>query len=448
MALSLAELEKDYKKWEAGKAKQAEMANKSNQPAPTFRKVPTLDELSRKQANDRVAETSKQAEKNMRAKERNNVSGVMGDNNASRYNSRFSLDKEVQKDAGRNLSQMAINNAMAQEEEARYNAERIEESRARREASRKRIEDEVKAIQNKGDLASQEEFDRYDELLNTAQGRGFIEHDSPYLVSREKYNQLAKTTNIENDIAPLAMAYSNDAATRGRGVRAIEGMGYNSVDDYVDQLSKRYELTPDEIKDVYKTYQSNKTRAQEEQMANKMYDYGQKHPVLGGTLSALASPASGVEGYYNTAANILTGDDRNQSHLLSSITEEAKRGGAESYDSKAAQNAYNFIVGGAGMALNAKGGLPAIAAMGGNTANDAMNMAIERGVAPEQAAAYGLLAGAADTAFNAKGFNAIEDRLKKEAITSLKESAKGWAKDVARNLAAGACGHQPVSRSG
>lgn len=425
------DIEKVWKNVERGKQVQSEMKTKANSAPAKHRTVPTKEQAEHEKINERVNEMAKETEKNLRAQDMANISRKLGDNNTTRYNSRFSLDKPTQKDAGQKLSQLSYTRALERQEKAKKNAERTAEANAHRENDRQRIENEVKAIQAKGDMASQEELDRYDELLKTAEKRGFIEHDSPYLVSREKYNQLKQGTNLDGDLEPLAMAYSTDQGTRGRGVRAIEGMGYNSVDDYVDQLSKRYELTPDEVRDVVKTYQSNKTRAQERQAAIKMYEYGQKHPIAGGVLSALASPASGVEGYYNVAANMLTGDNRNQSNLLSNITEYSKQGGAEHYDSKAAQNAYNFIVGGAGMALNARGGgLPAIASMSGNTANEAMNMAIERGVTPEQAAAYGALAGGADTVFNAIGFNAIEDRLKAETVKGVK--------DVLKNLGAGA----------
>ena len=477
MAYSLEDLDRLAKWWNNGQQKVKEEMAKSSLPAPKYgNTVPTLEEVSRRklaEGTDSASMSLKRAEKEKRNKELNNVAMQTGTNSYQQYSKRYNLDtsarkefdfdaadkriKEIQakgtsatidelnemdklftqaQEAGERQAIKDKSDAeMKQKEAAREyqkkNADRIAESKARETNRRNRIESEVKAIQNKGDMASMEEMERLNSLLNLAEKKGYVEKEKKdYLVPREKYEQMKQSTNLEKDIAPLAVALSTDAATRGRGTRAIQEMGYNSVNDYVQQMSRRYELTPDEVKDVVKTYQSDKTREQEQLVADKMYSLGRKHPGIGGAISALNSPASGVEGWYNNLANMTTGDDRNQSNLLGNITNESKRGGAESFNSPGAQNIYNFAVGGAGMALNAQGGLPAIAAMGGNTANEAMNSAIARGISPEQAAAYGMTAGLGDTVFNAMGFNAIDDALKSQTVRTVG--------DVLRNLGVGA----------
>ena len=368
--------------------------------------------------------------KQERAKELNNVSKNLGANDIARYNRQFSLDKPMQDIDMDKLKQAQYNKARNDKKVAEMEADRKAEADARKSANRKRVESEVKALQSKGDMRTMQEDERLNFLLESADKRGMVNKKNPYLVSRDRYDSLMQSGRLANDIEPLAMALATEQGTSGRGVRAIKEMGYNSVNDYIDQLSKRYELTPDEVRDVVKTYNADRLSKQEEQEYNALYNYGQEHPAKGSALSVLAAPAAGVEGWYNTAANAITGDDRNQSAIFSNITNAPKEGVLDTIDSNAGKMAYNIGVGGAGLALNAKGGLGAIAAMGGNASNEAMNAAIERGVAPEKAAQLGMLAGVADTAFNAQGFNAIDDALKADTVKSVR--------DFVRNLGVGA----------
>lgn len=374
-----------------------------------------------------------------RAKELNNVSKNLGANDIARYNRQFSLDKPMQDIDMDKLRQAQYNKARNDKKMAEMEADRKAEADARQSANRKRVESEVKALQSKGDMRTMQEDERLNFLLESADKRGMVNKKNPYLVSRDRYDSLMQSGRLANDIEPLAMALSNGSGAQMAGTRQILSKGYNSVDDYIDQLSKRYELTPDEVRDVVKTYNADRLNKQEEQEYNALYNYGQEHPAKGSALSILAAPAAGVEGWYNTAANAITGDDRNQSAIFSNITNAPKEGVLDTIDSNAGKMAYNIGVGGAGLALNAKGGLGAIAAMGGNASNEAMNAAIERGVAPEKAAQLGMLAGAADTAFNAQGFNAIDDALKTETVKTVKDFFKnvavGAGTEAAENVA-------------
>jgi hypothetical protein len=473
MAFSREEIDRIAKWWNNGKQLVQNEMQKQSMPAPKYgNTIPKLETLRRSQimqgtdpasmsikaaqsqdlkAIDRrnldrkqEARLKKQIKqenqiRQERAKELNNVSKNLGANDIARYNRQFSLDKPMQDIDMDKLRQAQYNKARNDKKMAEMEADRKAEADARKSANRKRVESEVKSLQSKGDMRTMQEDERLNFLLESADKRGMVNKKNPYLVSRDRYDSLMQSGRLANDIEPLAMALSNGSGAQMAGTRQILSKGYNSVDDYIDQLSKRYELTPDEVRDVVKTYNADRLNKQEEQEYNALYNYGQEHPAKGSALSVLAAPAAGVEGWYNTAANAITGDDRNQSAIFSNITNAPKEGVLDTIDSNAGKMFYNIGVGGAGLALNAKGGLGAIAAMGGNASNEAMNAAIERGVAPEKAAQLGMLAGAADTAFNAQGFNAIDDALKTETVKTVKDFFKnvavGAGTEAAENVA-------------
>lgn len=255
-----------------------------------------------------------------------------------------------------------------------------------------------------------------------------------WLVSRDKYDTLMQNQQMRSDIDALAMAYANDQGTRGRGIRALQNKGYRNVNDYVQQLSRRYELTEDELNDIVKTYMSDREQEQSQKLYNKLYNLGQENEAIGTILPMLTKGMSGVEGYYNVLANAMTGDERNQSHLMNALATGSQAGVADEIDNDLARGAYNLGVGAGGAVFNALGGGMGIAAQSGNAANEAMNSAIERGVDPRQAAAYGMVAGLTDYLFNRKGFEAIEKRLVQKARGSWWNILKQSGKNAAANF--------------
>ena len=128
--LTLEDVTKYINSYDNGKQKMQEEKNKRTNAAPinqTIKRIPTLEETSRK---SREAEEQRSALK------------VQAENKAR--------------------------------QEATPNYDRIEEDRMRREASKRRIDNEMKQIEAMGMDASQTDLNRYNQLYNTAENRGFL----------------------------------------------------------------------------------------------------------------------------------------------------------------------------------------------------------------------------------------------------------------------------------
>ena len=477
-----ADIEKIWKNVDRGNEKQAEMKAKANDKTPArFNKVPTKEELSRRNLAEGLDSASKSLNKDLksidrrnltreeeaklkkqereektakqaRAKELNNVSKNMGDTNADRYNSRLSLNKPTNNNKVNDQISVSYNKANKKEEipeikrnldkEAKNYFNTKDKTRENMLNNRKNEKQFVKDMANTYGYSKDEVKDYLKDYKNQALM-------TDYLVSRDRYDQLMQDGRFRNAFEPLAKALSTSQGTKGRGVREIEGMGYNSVNDYIDQLSKRYELTSDEIKDIYKTYSSDREKAQAEKLSEGMYKLGQKNKVMGTLMPLTYKGAAGVEGWYNVLNSLTTGDDRNQSHIFNAMANASQQGVADTMDSELAKNIYNFGVGGASAAMNAAAGAMGIAAQSGNAANEALNSAIERGINPLQAGVYGGLAGGSDYLFNRVGFNAIEQSIGQQSITNAKgivlkaltnfgiEGAENVAQDAVQSVADG-----------
>ena len=126
MAFSLEELQRIRKQYDEGRQKKQEEIAKKTNAAPEYRELPSLSRDTR-----RSRETEEQ---------------------------RSALQVQA-------------------ENKANPNYDRIEEDRMRREVAQKRIENEMKQIEAMGMDASQTDLNRYNQLYNTAEGRGFIGND-------------------------------------------------------------------------------------------------------------------------------------------------------------------------------------------------------------------------------------------------------------------------------
>jgi len=433
-------MEENQQRMHEEKAKQTNAAPKYGY------KLPTLGEISRKkviegtdaasmslktQNADRKAEAeAKKLAREQRANQKNlnNANRTM----VQQYNSRFSLDKPILNNAKENLSNAMIRNAYEGKNSTKTANSKILDSDTLND-----LDAEAKAIQAKGISASQTELDRLQEIYDLVQqsndetDRINRANGGNHVVNNDRYNQLMSDSRFSNEIEALAMAEVNDAGTRGRGIRRLNDMGYKSANEYLEQLSRRYELSKDEIQDIVKTYQSNKTRAQEQKEADVLYNVAQKHPVLGSGMSLAGDIGGAVEGGYNVLAGALTNDERNLSNTFSTLRNAPRQGVADNIDNNVARGAYQMGMGLGDLGVGILTGNPALM-MAGNTANDAMATAVQNGADVRRAAIYGAGAGAVDFVTNKIGL----DKAKELAIDSL--ATTGIKRALATNAIAGA----------
>ena len=177
-----------------------------------------------------------------------------------------------------------------------------------------------RGLQNRGLSAlDQKRLREIDSLLENNDKAVKASKTDNYLVHRDRYNELMKDSQMQKDIDALAMAYSTSEGTRGRGVRALQTMGYRNSKEYAESLAKKYGLTKEQIDDIVKTYTSDKTNQQTQELGRKSVEFADKHPVLGTVGSALlGTTGSAVEGAYNALAG-LTNDDRNISRTFNTL---------------------------------------------------------------------------------------------------------------------------------
>lgn len=250
-----------------------------------------------------------------------------------------------------------------------------------------------------------------------------------YLVHRDRYNDLMKDSQMQKDIDALAMAYSTSEGTRGRGVRAIQAMGYRNSKEFAESLAKKYNLSKEQIDDIVKTYTSDRTNAQTQKLAENSAEFAKKHPVLGSLGSLFGTTGSAVEGAYNALAG-LTNDDRNVSRMFNTF-KGSLREGASSDMGDVGKTAYNLGMGLADLGVGvASGNAPLLLA--GNTTNDAFLTSIDNGADMRNASAYSVGAGIADYLFNKIGL----DKAKSLAVKNLKST--GIKRALAQNAIAGA----------
>ena len=262
--------------------------------------------------------------------------------------------------------------------------------------------------------------------------------DENYVVKRDRYDKLMKDSRLANDIRLLEQVNYNNAdkdATVTQdwadyyGAKKITG-GY-SKDQFLDLLSRRYSLTRKELNDMALTYHNDAYKAELSKMGKEAEDFSEKHPVLGSLGSLVGTIGSGVEGAYNLVAGGITGDDRYLSDIFGTVKRSPRQGAKKNIQSDFGKGAYDVGMGVADMAAGAAvGSAPVILA--GNTANEAMNSAIERGSSVRKSAAYGTAAGALDYITNKIGL----DKAKKLAVDSIKST--GIKRFITQNAIAGA----------
>lgn len=278
--------------------------------------------------------------------------------------------------------------------------------------------------------------------------------DKNYVVKRNRYDDLMKDANLANDIKTLAEVNYNNAnqdATVSQewadeyGAKNITG-GYTKS-QFIDTLSKKYGLSPKELNDMALTFHSDAINEANEQYGNELKSFGEKHPVLGSIASLIGTLGSGTEGAYNAVAGGITGDDRYLSDMFRTTKKGLREGVKENIDSDLGKGAYDIGMGVADMGAGAAtGSAPAILA--GNTANEAMNTAIDNGSSVRQAAAYGGAAGALDYITNKVGLEkaknlavegiksaGIKSFLAKNAIAGLGEAGENVLQDLGQTIA-------------
>lgn len=261
--------------------------------------------------------------------------------------------------------------------------------------------------------------------------------DKNYVVKRDRYNKLMQDRRLANDIRLLSnVNYKNanqDATVSQEwadeyGARKITG-GMNKS-QFVKTLSRRYGLTPEELNDMALTYHADENKSEVDQYGQQLENVGKKHALLGSAGSFVGTLGSGIEGAYNTVVGGLTGDDRYLSNMFRTTKNSLREGAKQNIESNAGKTVYDIAMGIGDMGVGAaSGSAPVILA--GNTANEAVNSAIERGSSVRKAALYGAGAGALDYITNRIGL----DKAKKLAVESIKST--GIKQFLAKNAVAG-----------
>lgn len=263
-------------------------------------------------------------------------------------------------------------------------------------------------------------------------------NDENYVVKRDRYDKLMQDSRLANDIRTLAEVNYNNAnqdATVSQewadeyGARNITG-GMNKK-DFINTLSRRYGLTPEELNDMALTFHSDEYKAGNEAYGKQLEKLGEDHSVLGSVGSFVGTLGSGIEGAYNNVVGGISGDDRYLSNMFRTTKNSLREGAKKNIKSDFGKGAYDVTMGIGDMAVGAAAGsAPVILA--GNTANEAQASALERGNSVRKSSLYGAGAGALDYITNRIGL----DKAKKLAVDSIKST--GIKKFLAQNAIAGA----------
>ena len=277
-------------------------------------------------------------------------------------------------------------------------------------------------------------------------------NDENYVVDRKRYDKLMKDSRLANDIKTLAeVNYKNanqDATVSQEwadeyGAKAITG-GL-SKSQFLTQLSKRYELTPEELNDMALTFHSDAYKKENEEYGKQLEKVGKDNSLLASVGSLIGTLGSGVEGVYNTAVGAIGGDDRYLSNIFSTTKNSPREGAKQNIETDFGKGAYDIAMGIGDMAAGAvAGSAPVILA--GNTANEAQRSALDRGSSVRRSSLYGGLAGVADYVTNTIGLDkakdlavesikktGIKEFLKKSAVAGLGEAKENIYQDLAQS---------------
>lgn len=276
-----------------------------------------------------------------------------------------------------------------------------------------------------------------------------------YVVSREKYDELMKNKELAYYIDTLEkLEYQNadqDATVSPEwadtiGAKNITG-GYTK-DEFYDLLHKKFNyLNNQDLKDMAFTRHSDLMNEETAQYGEELNELGNKHPVLGSAASMLGTLGGAVEGAYNVAAGGLTGDDRFVSNMFRTQRNAPREGVKENIDTEIGKGAYDIGMGLGDMGVGVLTG-SAPMTLAGNTANEAMQSAHERGSGTRKSALYGGVSGAADYFFNKIGLDkarslamdsitssGLKSFLAKNAVAGLGEAGENVLQDVAQTFA-------------
>lgn len=277
-------------------------------------------------------------------------------------------------------------------------------------------------------------------------------NDENYVVKRDRYNKLMQNGRLANDIKTLAEINYKNANTDATvsqewadeyGAKAITG-GL-SKSQFLTQLSKRYELTPEELNDMALTFHSDANKQDVADYGKQLEKIGKNHELIGSAGSLVGTLGSGFEGMYNAGVGALTGDDRYLSNIFSTTKKAPREGVKQNIKTDFGKGAYDIGMGIADMAAGAvAGSAPVILA--GNTANEAQESAMKRGSSVRRSSFYGGLAGVADYITNTIGLDkakdlavesikktGIKEFLKKSAIAGLGEAKENIYQDLAQS---------------
>lgn len=287
-----------------------------------------------------------------------------------------------------------------------------------------------------------------------------------YMVTREDYTDKMQDPEFANDLSKLTKILYNQRGAGGIATvnATSEKLTGKKYADYVADLSKKYDLSETELRDMALTMHSDDRQGYVDERQERARQFGEAHPVLGSIASLGETLGDSVEGYYNNLAGMVTGDDRRLSNAFKSTKEGMREGVKENLGTEgriarlekynpngindrkiaalknrnnpeAAKVAYDLLMslGDLGVGV-ATGNAPLTLA--GATANDAMLGAIDRGQSTRKAALYGTGAGVVDYITNTIGLDYAKGRGMEKIAASGIEGLKQYL--VSMGVSAGA----------
>lgn len=488
------DIEKVWKNVERGRQIQSEMTAKANSAPAKNRKVPLSTEERQAQSRKQLAEGTDSASMSLKEKERkenvkrlNNIARQTGTTDVQQYAKRFNLDPSVSEKVREDYKKKEARAEELTSMPARTIAENneLENIRmdvdahnkaldyAKKEAAKDKnvaaiksdiLDDntlaqmdarakQLQSMTNRTQKENDELQSIYDakEKHDKAIEREKVLNGENHLVNNTKYKQLMSNGRFASDMDVLVDVLYNNAeqdATVSEAWAANEGAknitGGLTRDQYLTQLSRRYELTEAELKDIAL---SRKVEHDNEELAKFREDvgrFGAQHPLLGSAGSFVGTVGSAFEAPYNIAANAITGDDRYTSRMFNTEKEGLREGVKSNINSELGDTLYDLGMGIGDMGVGAAvGSAPAILA--GNTANRTMLDSLDRGVDPRHAALYSGATGITDYVANAVGLDyakkvamegitasGIKGALARTAVAGVGEGAENITQDVAQ----------------
>ena len=325
------------------------------------------------------------------------------------------------------------------------------------------LQKEAKKITDKGVNATPQDFDRYREIQNIVEQsdaekkRQDILAGKHHVVDNETYQKLMSDGRFASDIDKLVDVEWNNANQDATvspewaetfGAKHITG-GLTK-DQYYDQLSKRYELTKDQLHDIALSRKAEIESGENQRYAESLENFGENYPLIGSAGSLLGTVGSAVEGPYNALVGGVTGDERYTSRMFDTTKNAPREGAKRNMDHDATKNLYDIGMGVADMGAGAlMGNAPAVLA--GNTMNRTMLESLDKGIDPRRAAAYSGASGIVDYITNTigldkakelassailadSGLDAIGERIALAGIAGYGEGGENIVQDVAQSF--------------